>query len=120
VWPRVEHLIRPAIEYVESGFSESDIYGKILVSDMQLWVVGDYEAACVTQIVVYPQHKTCLVVALGGDGMAEWFDELMSTVESWAAETGCKFVEEYGRKGWERVGAKRGYEQIYSVLRKSL
>ncbi len=120
VWPRVAHLIRPAIEYVDSGFSEADILGKIIVSDMQLWVVDSYRAAAVTQIVVYPQHKTCLVVALGGEGMAEWFDELMGTIESWAAGMGCKYVEEYGRKGWEKVGAKRGYKPIYTVMRRSL
>lgn len=120
IWPKVVHLLRPAIEYVDSGFDEADILGKVMVSDMQLWVVGDYQAAAVTQVIVYPKHKACLVVALGGDGMSEWFDELMDTVEAWAKDMGCRYVEEYGRKGWARVGAKRGYEQIYSVMRKSI
>ncbi len=120
VWPKVAHLIRPAIEYVDSGFTEADIYGKILVSDMQLWVVGDYQAAAVTQIILYPRHKTCLVVALGGDGIEEWFDELMGTIEDWSKEMGCTYVEEFGRKGWERVGSERGYERIYTVMRKTV
>lgn len=87
---------------------------------MQLWIVDDYRAACVTQIVVYPQHKACLVVALGGEGMDEWFDELMEAVETWARGMGCRYVEEYGRKGWARIGAKRGYEPVYQVLRKAV
>lgn len=87
---------------------------------MQLWVVDDYRAACVTQIVVYPQHKVCLVVALGGEGMDEWFPELMDTVEEWARQVGCRYVEEYGRKGWQKVGSKRGYEQVYTVMRKAV
>ena len=120
VWDRVAHLIRPAIEYVDSGFSESDILQRLQVSDMQLWIVNDYQAACVTQIVVYPQHKTCLVVALGGDGMPEWFDELMQTIEDWAQQMGCRYVEEYGRKGWKRQGGKRGYQEVYTVMRKAI
>ena len=120
VWERVAHLVRPAIEYVDSGFSEDDVLNRLNISDMQLWVVNDYQAACVTQIVVYPQHKSCLVVALGGEGMTEWFDELMDEVEEWARQMGCRYVEEYGRKGWQRVGAARGYEQVYTVCRKAI
>lgn len=120
IWPKVAHLVRPAIEYVDSGFSEDDIRNRLIVADMQLWVVGDYQAACVTQIVVYPQHKVCLVVALGGDGMDEWFGELMDQVEDWARQMGCRYVEEYGRKGWLRVGKKRGYEELYVVMRKAV
>lgn len=118
MWPRVVDLVRPAIEYFDSGFTEDDILKRLQVSDMQLWVVGEYEAACITQLIVYPQHKTCLVVALGGDNMESWFDELMDRIETWAHEMGCKYVEEYGRKGWLRVGKKRGYDQVYTVMRK--
>ena len=120
VWPKVSHHVRSAIEYVESGFNEADILRLLDSRDMQLFVIGQYEGACVTQIVVYPQHKTCLIVALGGSGLNEWFDELMDTIEPWAKDQGCKFVEEFGRKGWARVGKARGYEQIYSVMRKSV
>jgi hypothetical protein len=74
----------------------------------------------VTQIVVYPQHKVCLVVALGGEGLDEWFDELMDTIESWAAQNECRYVEEYGRKGWLKVGKKRGYGEVYTVMRKAV
>jgi hypothetical protein len=120
MWPRVVELLRPAIEYVDSGFSDVDILRRLQTSDMQLWVIGEYQAACVTQIIVYPQHKTCLVVALGGEGLEEWFDELMSTIETWAQELGCKYVEEYGRKGWARVGKRRGYAETYTVMRKAI
>jgi hypothetical protein len=120
VWPRVSHHVMAAVEYVDSGFNEQDILERLLSRDFQLWIVGQYQAACVTQITIYPQHKVCLVVALGGEGMDEWLDELMDTVEDWAAQNGCRYVEEYGRKGWLKVGKKRGYGEVYTVMRKSI
>jgi len=120
VWPRVSHHVMAAVDYVDSGFNERDIVKRLLTRDMQLWVVGEYQAACVTQITIYPQHTVCMVVALGGDGLVEWFDELMGTIESWAKEQGCKYVEEFGRKGWRKVGAKRGYKETYLVMRKQV
>lgn len=119
VWDKVAHLVERAIGHVDSGFLPDDILARLVSSDMQLWVIGEYRAACITQIVVYPQHKTCLVVALGGDGLSEWFDELMDEIESWASQMGCKFVEEFGRPGWQKIGKARGYSQVYTVMRKS-
>lgn len=120
VWPKVEAFIASAVGHVDSGYRPEDILGRLITSDMQLWVVGDYQAAAVTQISLYPQFKTCHVVALGGAGLNEWFDELMDSIEGWAADMGCKYVEEYGRKAWEKVGAARGYEHVYTVMRKKV
>jgi len=87
---------------------------------MQLWIAGDYQAIAVTQIQIYPQHKTCLIVAMAGEGMDEWFENLVCTIETWAKQMNCKYVEEYGRPGWKRVGAPLGYSQVYAVMRKQI
>lgn len=120
VWPKAANHIKIAIERTDSGFSESDILTRLMVSDMQLWIVNDYQAAAVTQITVLPQFKTCTVVALGGDGLPEWFDELMQTIEDWARQMDCRYVTAYGRRGWEKVGKAREYRHEYSVMRKVL
>jgi hypothetical protein len=118
IWGNVSELISSAVEYVDSGYTADDVRKALTVSEMQLWIAGDYQACAVTQINRYPQHKTCLIVAMAGEGMDEWFDELLSTIEEWASKMKCKYVEEYGRKGWRKIGASRGYEQIYTVMRK--
>lgn len=120
VWGHVSELIQSAVEYVDSGYLADDVRKALTVSEMQLWIAGDYQAIAVTQIQIYPQHKTCLIVAMAGEGMDEWFDELLGTVEEWAGKMNCKYVEEYGRKGWRRVGESRGYDQIYTVMRKQI
>jgi len=120
VWKRVQPLIASAVERMDSGYRAIDIHNKLLTGDMQLWVIGDYQAVAVTQIAIYPQFKACIVVAMAGDGLTEWFDDIMGAIEGWAAAMGCRYVEEYGRKGWAKVGAARGYEHVYTVMRKAL
>lgn len=120
VWEKAEPLVRKAIDYVDSGYRSEDILKRLVTSEMQLWIVNEYEAAAVTMLSIYPQFKSCLVVALAGDNLDSWFDDLMSKIEDWADMMGCKYVEEYGRKGWQRVGAHRGYEHVWTVMRKTL
>ena len=118
-WEWVEPLIKRASTYTDSGFSTEDILTQIQLREMQLWI-DPTRAACVTQIHNYPQHRTLLVCYLSGDELHEWFDELMGLLEDWGRQMGCKYVEEYGRKGWEKIGKKRGYEPVYLVMRKTL
>lgn len=84
---------------------------------MQLWVVPE-RAAMVTQILVYPNHKTLLVVILAGDGMDEWLPSVIERLDEYAKHIGAKYIEERGRAGWERALSKYGYKKAYVVLRK--
>jgi hypothetical protein len=85
----------------------------------QAWLVPD-SAVCLTTITRYPQYQVCTVLQMAGDGMSEWFDPLMDSIEEWARDLSCRYVEEYGRRGWERVGKARGYKHAFSVMRKML
>jgi hypothetical protein len=87
---------------------------------MYLWQIGDWQAAAITQIQTFPQYQSMLVSYLGGEGMDEWFDEFMETVELAAVKWGCKYVEAHGRRGWLKPGRKRGYDEITTVFRKAV
>jgi len=119
-WHRVDKYISDAVCSVDTGYSSEDILTRIQMREMQLWVVGDYVAAAVTQIQKHPGHTTLLVVALGGSGLTDWFDELMDDLEGYARDIGCKYIEEFGRDGWEKVSKHRGYKKVYVVMRKEL
>ena len=70
-----------------------------------LWVVHDGEtvrAAAVTRLLKEArQGLTCHIVACGGAG-GDWPSRI-ATLESYAAEEGCRAVRLDGRKGWSRV-----------------
>lgn len=74
----------------------------------------------VTQILCYPKHKTLMVVHTAGDGMNEWLDDLIAAFDQFAKGMGCKFIEEYGRKGWQKTLQKRGWSPVYTVMRKEV
>ena len=89
-----------------AGYEPADIPALCAQGSMQLWTVDDAEAgtvaAAVTQIVQYPRCKVLEVVALGGDGSAQWGEELHRALVAFAREHGCSHVRAYTRPGGAR------------------
>ena len=102
----------------DEAYSFDDVMAKLWRREMQMWVVNDCQAVAVTQIQVYPRFKALQVCWLAGDGVDEWFEDLMETLENYAEGMNCRQVEVYGRRGWKRLGEARGYQETMSVFRK--
>ena len=120
IWPRVVDLLIPALKRFDSGYSVEDVLHALQGSDMQLWVAGEYEGAVVTQIIKFPQFKTCRVFAAGGGGMEVWMDEMEDRIETWARELGCKYLTGGGRRGWMRMGERRGWKTVGVEMSKEI
>lgn len=111
-------LLERVVDRVDSGQTVNDVLISVINWDMQAWKIGEWDALAVTRIAVMPKWK-CLVVAyLAGDGMDEWFHDLMDVLEEYAHANHCRHVEVWGRRGWKKVGASRGYEECMTVMRK--
>lgn len=119
VWEESKAHIELALTQFDTGWGPTDILEKILTRDAQLWVIPG-RASVVTQIEVYPAHKVLLVLLVGGEGVTDWFEEMMDTLEEFGRSMGCKYVDAHGRPGWERVGKSRGYEKALVIVRKKL
>lgn len=119
-WDEVEPLLARVLDRLDSGRGSEDVLTALQQRKMQLWSVNNWQAACVTRLGVLPQWKALTVVYLAGDGLSEWFDDLMEVLESFANDHGCKYVDVYGRRGWKKVGAHRGYREAATVMRKQL
>ena len=119
-WDAVVPLLARVLERMDSGRGLEDILTALQERKMQLWSVNNWQAACVTRLGSMPQWSALTVVYLAGDGLSEWFDDLMEVLESFANDHGCKYVEVVGRKGWKKVGARRGYREAAIVMRKQL
>lgn len=92
--------------------------------DMQLWCVFRGErlvGVVLTEIVVWPRAKVCLLAACAHDEMSvqEEADGL-AYIEAWAAHQGCDYIESSGRRGWARRLGGAGYEEVQTLVRKRL
>lgn len=122
IWPIVEPLIAPSLKYANGCFLPVDLRDACIETRMQLWVVVDDEtreiiAAVVTRISVYPRRKSLSVPFVGGRRMREWLPLLTETLEGFARENGCTFMEGGARNGWVRAA---GYRNIGAMLIKEL
>lgn len=124
VWPICK-------EYIDLGNSKSrdemdveDIYDRLLHTQMQLWLVFDENSEVIscltTEVILYPQKKTCRIVTLGGKDLDLWVDKFLDTLEEWAIQAGCEAIETSCRKGFIKKLEKFGYEHTYTVLGKEL
>lgn len=122
IWPVVEPLIAPSLRYGNGCFLPADLRDACMETRMQLWVAVDDArreiiAAVVTRIAVYPRRKALSVPFGGGRRMREWLPLLNETIEAFAREKGCDFMEGGARKGWVRAA---GYRTIGAMLVKDL
>jgi len=119
-WPSVETRISKTLDSVDTGYNAEDVLTALQLREMQLWVHP--KAVAVTQIIKYPRFKTLLLRIVSGDDMGEWIDSLMNLLEAYGRAMGCKYGEQWGRKGWLKVNQKRGYnaEVAFHVMRKEL
>lgn len=103
-WLRVASLLKPAVDK-NDGYAMEDVLNQLLLRNCQLWVAyeeeQDIQVALVTQILIYPQHRACLLLFLGGKDRKNWL-ELLPYIEVWARQNGCTQMEIYGRKGWQK------------------
>lgn len=118
-WRHVEPLLRKAIE--RTGISDfRDIECDILYGDALLWICWDGKqilCAGSTLITETSAGKVCVITACGGTDMHSWLP-LLSKVEQYAKEQGCRCTRIIGRRGWLRV--LEGYEMKNAILDKVL
>lgn len=123
MWPVVAPLIKKALPYAEGKLDLEDVKKALLSSDMQLWVACDSSgifAACVTQIIKYPQSDWAVILFVGGIRIHELLNAQIIT--DWAKDAGCSHIECWGRPGWERLLNRHGYpvQKIHTVLQLKL
>lgn len=76
-------------------------------------------SCAVAEIAQFARRKVLIVVHGGGD-----LDELLDVLEplmcAFARARGCDAIMGTGRKGWERVTARRGYRFAWTAMIKDL
>jgi hypothetical protein len=104
--------IEDALEYSGGTHDFQDVADGILSGRMQLWPA---EKGCaVTEIVEFPKKRTLNVFLAGGE--MDTIVDMLKSAETWGKAQGCSAMTVAGRKGWKRVLAPHGFNEVFTVL----
>jgi hypothetical protein len=97
---------------------------RVLGGHSEIWaflVEGKLKGVGLTQVLRYHTHTTFHIVAVGGVDWDEWQHHYAS-VREYAKSLGCKSIEQWGRKGWEKKLRDKipSMRVAYTVMRDDL
>jgi hypothetical protein len=109
---RCRKWIEAALKYSGGTHDFGDVASAIAMGKMQLW--PNTNGCAVTEILVYPKKKV-LHVFLAGGKMRD-IVEMHYPAAEWGRQQGCTAMSIAGRKGWQRVLKKLGYDHQFTTL----
>ena len=128
VWSMVEKDIKSALAY-SSQLTDSDfVYDLTKEGKFQLWVLWDkkqkitankYFGVVVTELIKRKFGKVCHIYIMTGRQRNKW-QHLISKIEDFAKEEGCKMMELIARPGWQKVLNIFDYKRTHVVLEKQI
>jgi len=111
MWIIAEPLIKKGTDRMPGAYCLKELKNKCLSGDLVLWVGRKAKYALLLKVSQYHLHKSCGIVAIGGDHMDEWISDLKE-IEDYARSQGCKNMVISGRKGWQRVLTDYKFDSI--------
>ena len=103
-------------EHSHDRSSAIQLLEAVMRGDMQVYVVDDFKAVCLTS--VYADHIE--INCCAGSEREDWQDDLEAHVEAWAKATGKKRLIMITRPGWSRWAKTKGYRLAHTQMVKEL
>jgi hypothetical protein len=104
IWPKVSPLIFVAMK--RGGLGSFKVVEKeTLNGNYLLWLAMDGNklfGAAITSLEKTEWNKSCVIVACGGQDVANWIG-CIDKIQDYAKAEGCDRVLIYGRQGWEHM-----------------
>jgi uncharacterized protein (UPF0548 family) len=110
------HHIEAALEYSGGTHTFQDVADAIIAGRMQIW--PGQKSMAVTEIIEYARKKVLHIFLAGGD-MEELIDMIDSAAQ-WGRTQGCTSLTMSGRRGWERVLGKHGFQPVMIVMERAI
>lgn len=102
-WPVVNALL----SLVENpDWTPEEVYESLVTKQSQCWGMAENGKICgiwITRIEKTSRGLHGLVWIVAGSGMTSGLEIYRTEIEPWFKHQGCRYVDIYGRKGWERV-----------------
>jgi hypothetical protein len=89
-WPQIESLLAEVPGFYDYYTSEW-IYSQINLGHLHVWALDDgaIRGIVISQIAIFPKQKVFDILAIGGVGTLQFFEEMQSTFEKLAISCGC-------------------------------
>ncbi len=114
-WDKYRNLILRALAAGEGSYNERDVLLQILAGAWHLYAYGcPISSICILEFVDYPRQRKCLVRYVAGDG--EVLVAAIPTLKAIAGSQGCRVIEAYMRRGWERKLKDWKHKYVISQL----
>ena len=123
VWEDVTKVLRKSVETSSGKFEIEDLKSDLKNGVLVLWLVmegRDVIAALTSRVIEYPGRRAMALDWVGGSRMKEWLPSVLETLESYAADCGCKHIEGYGRQAWGKILQRYGWQPEYIAYRMEL
>tara|TARA_R110001632_G_scaffold80088_3_gene179265 strand:- start:13247 stop:13696 length:450 start_codon:yes stop_codon:yes gene_type:complete len=125
-WSSLKPHVEAALEHSAGEMNTFDLALLALVEKAHIWVCvdkqGDLATVIVTRFIHHTRNKILLIQTCGGS-VEFWSSWLTNHVllENFAKRNGCKSIQIWGRRGWERrlrnltSDTGRSYRHLYQV-----
>ena len=113
---RCRAWIEAALEYGDGNHTFDDIAAGVLSGRYRLWERP--QGCAVTEIITFPRKRVCNVFLAGGE--MSTITDLQAPCEEYARASGCSSLVLTGRKGWVRVLADHGWNEIHTSMERKL
>lgn len=111
------NFLRDDPEVVVERWEAGDIEAITLHCTCEESGITEIKAWCLFDICDTAEGPMLRVVALQGEDMALWIDELVEFLKAAAETNDLKGVTFLGRKGWERELAKYEFQPMQTIMR---
>lgn len=104
VWPFLERLEK----HDKDGMTAAEYEIGIKARDYQLWVLGDWEAICLTRVT----RKAVRLEWVVGRNRHKWQNELDDALRQWGRKLGKERLIVLARPGWAKLARERGFREM--------
>ena len=119
----VEHVERSLV-HGNGDMTSYDIFIECQQFVCQCWIrediYGTIHGVAITRVLTHKQYKECVIVCCTSVGWFEHGAGVLTTLEGFGKEMGCKYMSVYGRRGWKRALQSYGYKEPFITLMKEL
>jgi len=104
-WPAIVPQLEAVREMWDIWWTREALYDAVVGGLINAWAIGSPTAihlVAFTQIINYPANRNLKVVLIVGNSLEEYYDVAEATIEKFAMDNGCVYIEASGRLGWQR------------------